>query len=115
MGVISIYNKYIDRGYSYTRVVPDGGRGRQHDSGSKGLFKNFDLNSILGGILPEGIDSGEMCIRDSLLRSSIVSSFLRTLSLDVLTPHIITLPVKFQHSFFITKRVFPYVRNLIHF
>ena len=62
MGVISIYNKYIDRGYSYTRVVPDGGRGRQHDSGSKGLFKNFDLNSILGGILPEGIDSGDIML-----------------------------------------------------
>lgn len=60
--MISIYNKYIDRGYSYTRVVPDGGRGPQHDSGSKGLFKNFDLNSILGGILPEGIDSGDIML-----------------------------------------------------
>ena len=62
MGVISIYNKYIDRGYSYTRMVPDGGRGPQHDSRSKGLFKNFDLNSILGGILPEGIDSGDIML-----------------------------------------------------
>lgn len=55
----SIYNKYIDRNCVYTKVNRNDNNNQNERRKEKSLLKNLDINSMLDGILPDWLDSGD--------------------------------------------------------